>query len=86
MNPEIFDSLGFSYIQDQPTNQPIKKAKPSRLQETAERFGFSDPFEMLEEYAFESIVPSVCPHGCEVEPDGKCSHGFKSFMLVMGVI
>lgn len=27
-----------------------------------------------------------CPEGCYVEPDGYCSHGFKSAALTAGVI
>lgn len=34
----------------------------------------------------DSIVPACCSEGCEVEPDGKCSHGFPSVLLAMGVI
>jgi hypothetical protein len=32
------------------------------------------------------VVPSVCPMGCETEPDGKCQHGFESVYLAMGII
>lgn len=34
----------------------------------------------------DSIVPACCSEGCEVEPDGKCSHGFPSVLIAMGVI
>lgn len=27
-----------------------------------------------------------CPEGCEVEPDGHCSHGYESAGLTLGVI
>lgn len=27
-----------------------------------------------------------CPHGCVIEPDGTCSHGFESAALTAGVI
>ena len=27
-----------------------------------------------------------CPEGCEVEPDGYCSHGFRSAGLTLGII
>ena len=34
----------------------------------------------------DSIVPTACPNGCEVEPDGKCCHGYPSPLLVLGLI
>jgi hypothetical protein len=27
-----------------------------------------------------------CPDGCKTEPDGECSHGQKSWMLILGLI
>lgn len=33
-----------------------------------------------------ACVPACCSEGCEVEPDGVCVHGFKSVLLVLGVI
>lgn len=27
-----------------------------------------------------------CPDGCRVEPDGECSHGWKSWLLIIGII
>ena len=29
---------------------------------------------------------AACPHGCWVEPDGRCPHGKPSWLLVMGLI
>ena len=34
----------------------------------------------------DSIVPACCDEGCEVEPDGTCSHGCPSVLLSLGVI
>jgi len=51
--------------------------------EWAESFNLDD---------LESIVmgdcdaPTACPNGCEVEPDGQCQHGYKSILLLLGVI
>ncbi len=42
--------------------------------------------EMIEEYGYESIVPACCDEGCQVEPDGICEHGGKSFILQLGFI
>ena len=35
---------------------------------------------------FDSVLETACPHGCVVEPDGECPHGFRSPLLVLGVI
>ena len=43
-------------------------------------------YESLMDIAFESIVPATCSHGCEVEPDGTCSHGNESVLLAYGLI
>jgi len=42
--------------------------------------------EELEEMVSDSIVPTACPDGCEVEPDGKCCHGYPSPLTVLGII
>lgn len=34
----------------------------------------------------DSVVPTACPEGCEVEPDGVCPHGYRSPILLMGMI
>ena len=34
----------------------------------------------------DSIVPSCCTEGCEVEPDGRCEHGCPSVLLALGLI
>jgi len=36
--------------------------------------------------AMDSIIPTACPEGCEVEPDGTCPHGYRSYLLVCGLI
>jgi hypothetical protein len=38
------------------------------------------------EVAMGSVVPACCSEGCEVEPDGRCSHGFPSVCLDIGII
>jgi len=35
---------------------------------------------------FDSVVETACPEGCVVEPDGECPHGYRSPLLVLGVI
>ena len=40
----------------------------------------------LEQLVFDSVAPTACPEGCEVEPDGRCCHGYKSPLLVLGLI
>ena len=38
----------------------------------------------VEELAFDDVVTTA--DGCSVEPDGKCPHGFRSPLLVLGLI
>lgn len=38
----------------------------------------------LETMMFDSVV-TTCD-GCRVEPDGSCSHGYRSPLLVLGII
>lgn len=40
----------------------------------------------LMEVAFSSVVPACCSEGCQVEPDGHCSHGNESVLLAEGLI
>lgn len=41
-----------------------------------------DEYDLAEAYMGETR----CPDGCVVEPDGYCSHGYKSLGLRMGLI
>ena len=56
------------------------------LKVVAEEYGYETVEEMIEDYAFESVVPACCSESCEVEPDGHCSHGHKSILIVFGII
>jgi hypothetical protein len=40
----------------------------------------------LEEFISDGIVPALCTEGCDVEPDGRCSHGCPSILLALGMI
>lgn len=51
------------------------------LEQVAEENGFDSVDLLLEWAVFESVVPSTCMWGCEVEPDGVCSHGNPSCLL-----
>jgi len=35
----------------------------------------------LRHYSNEGVIPALCYHGCEVEPDGICEHGNPSPLL-----
>jgi hypothetical protein len=39
----------------------------------------------LEPYVIDSVVPALCDEGCEVEPDGRCSHGAPSILIACGL-
>lgn len=45
-----------------------------------------DDVDLEEAWMFDSIVPTACPDGCEVEPDGRCCHGYSSPLLLLGLI
>lgn len=49
-----------------------------------------DPNALLEEFGEDELldgsVPTRCPEGCMVEPDGQCPHGYKSVLLAAGLI
>jgi hypothetical protein len=49
-----------------------------------------DPAALLAEFGPEalsdSVVPTRCPEGCEVEPDGECPHGHPSVLVAAGLI
>lgn len=42
--------------------------------------------EELEELIIDSVCPTACPEGCEVEPDGRCYHGYPSLLMALGII
>lgn len=56
------------------------------LREVAENYGYDDTMELLEAASSDSVVPSLCEDGCEVEPDGRCEHGYPSVLLAAGLI
>lgn len=62
-----------------------KRISPDQL---AENEGYDDALTFLEEtgIGYDSVVPACCDAGCEVEPDGICSHGHPSILLAIGAI
>jgi len=40
--------------------------------------------EQLEEWVFDSLCET--PDGCQVEPDGKCHHGYPSWLIIFNLI
>jgi len=34
----------------------------------------------------DSVMPALCRHGCNVEPDGRCEHDCPSVLVALGVI
>lgn len=71
-------------------DQPIGLAKPAipspnAAAELLAAIGSGDvsPFDME---ADELMGATDCPDGCQVEPDGRCPHGYRSAGLTAGVI
>jgi len=60
-------------------------AKRMTVKEVAKREGM-DVMELLENATFDGACPACCTEGCEVEPDGRCEHGFPSVLLASGLI
>lgn len=56
------------------------------LRTLMDEYGHEDAMEFLEEICSDSIVPALCKEGCEVEPDGRCSHGCPSPLVAAGII
>lgn len=42
-------------------------------------------FAELQEWIDEGGCEAACDHGCWVEPDGYCEHGYPSWLLVYGL-
>lgn len=56
------------------------------LNEVAEEYGYDSVVDMMNDYMWDSVVPACCTEGCEVEPDGKCSHGHSSILIEYGIV
>lgn len=39
----------------------------------------------IREWIFDQSMPEATD-GCEVEPDGRCEHGHRSWLLVLGLV
>jgi anaerobic ribonucleoside-triphosphate reductase activating protein len=46
----------------------------------------ADFYEFIADCIDEGLCPTNCPEGCIVEPDGVCSHNFKSIAIEYGLI
>jgi len=57
-----------------------------KLSSLAKSYGYDDVTEFITEECNDSVVPACCTEGCEVEPDGRCSHGCPSPLIVLGII
>lgn len=36
--------------------------------------------------SYDGVAMTLCPLGCQVEPDGRCEHGYDSILIVNGLI
>ena len=68
----------------------MKSARELRAQLTAEErqeereWANSLSFEEIEEYVYDSVCDAY--DGCRVEPDGICSHGYSSPLLLLDIM
>jgi len=56
----------------------VKNPYRISLAKLAEMHGYFETTDFLTEVCDDSVVPAMCTEGCEVEPDGRCSHGCPS--------
>lgn len=57
------------------------------VEEVLANGGYEDTLELVEEIMMdERHAPALCSAGCEVEPDGRCPHGYPSILIELGMI
>lgn len=56
------------------------------IRQLEREFVNSFDIEENEDVLLDSVQPTACPDGCEVEPDGTCCHGYRSISLLLGII
>lgn len=71
--------------------QPIQPAakNPYRLTwlQFVQLYGEDGAKLLVEDALFDcGACPALCTEGCDVEPDGTCSHGCPSVLLAIGAI
>lgn len=67
---------------------PFKNPNRITRKELRDQLGLEDGDAwavQLEEWVCDGIVPAVCKHGCDVEPDGTCEHGCPSVLMTLGI-
>lgn len=70
--------VGFEIYPQEPASQYNEQVEKDFIAELSD--------DDLEAMVMDSVVQTACPSGCEVEPDGECCHGYKSPLLLMGII
>lgn len=45
--------------------------------------GFTDPIDYIRHAEWEGVSRACCSEGCEVEPDGRCSHGCPALSSIL---
>ena len=77
-------NIGSKIVKIKPKPAKVHSVTEIRKHEIEFISSFSD--DDIEDLVMDSIVPTICPEGCEVEPDGKCPHGYSSVLLLLGLI
>jgi hypothetical protein len=62
---------------------PGEQPSPEAAQELLELIGGGEP---EGDEVTDALGMTDCQHGCMVEPDGTCPHGYRSAALTLGVI
>jgi len=73
---------------DAPSPRANKPANPHliSLAQYRRREGLADDLAVLQFCNADSVVPALCDEACDVENDGRCSHGCPAPLLAMGII
>lgn len=85
---EYTDQLGEDFALNVESNLPESWSIEIEANQTKAPYYVSaeDLGEDAIDYMCSSVVPACCSEGCQVEPDGKCSHGFNSILVDEGIM
>ena len=84
---DIASAFRVGIIPPEPWEVSMDEAAPSHTAERSAGQELETPdLETLMEWDADGGCEAACPHGCWVEPDGRCTHGNPSWLLKLGFI
>lgn len=90
----VMYTVGIGHRLREPNDNAAKAEQPPKDHRTLDNEDREWASEFIQELLddddwdtlLDSVVPTNCPHGCEVEPDGRCPHGHASPMVILRLI